>query len=1041
MAKKGVSKISGNTAPVIGEKTTYQVSEWYAGTTARQRNSSLVTWELFKKRRNGTFTTTHIRKKGVNHFTFGQVAAGETYRLEAYLFHPEGRGLLITPQTAAVPKIKKVELLYVDNTRGSVFSFFEKLRAQATCVNMLGKELVFTLWEEDKTGPGHHAGNQPIESKKAKVNKNGIAVAEFALTAALMRQAAKGEVDSQLEFYVTVEYYAHKKHATNNVHVSNPYYTVPATSPAPTAPKPEQNLPAPAASAPATPAKEKEENKNNTGQRQPTDSQQASGTATVDQPPTAPVSDGKSDAVVKDTKIEGIIDAYFAKKDFTKLTGQEAGNYTYTFGGKKAANNTSNTVNKEKVANAILSVGKVNDKLKTEKKYTTKEAIASALTATEYGTDTTSHKTVTFKTFALGEEFKKIGSAPLEEKVYLVVSTYLLQEKNATITVKEKDGIIQGSAGAALPISQISEAKMNSTEALTEVDRTEKTTFTGALAKVETGKDAEGKPISSEMLAIPVQLRPKSDDDLAKWKEKLNKGRPDGTYTYTFKNSYGVVDGNKAELAAAIVKNATNGSHGNPKLESGKTAHADDVKKALETKTYASGATVTFPVYRKETEMLWLEVSATGSKEHKKEFLKGEGAYFEIGNRCSCNRNLTESELKEILKYLRASENLEISDIWKPKNAGGASPSDSSLSSMLAKLNDVMNKYEINSCIRKVYFIAECYHETDRFYSTQEYDSAHTAKYDPYRGRGIIQITHKEAYERYSDYKGDDTIVSNYAQMATNLEYAFDSAGWYWKQGKKLNKGSSWAPSSDAKQRYNLNPRSYPKINYESAFGGYGSVNLNLVADNDDIDVISYLINGGDNGLAERKKYLTELKKIDIFKCGKNQILKTGDWHHPLSKMELRGWYNSGFHPSSSDHGDAPVRIAGKHDGLDLYAPAGTQVYACVKGKVHEIYESDTYGKTINIKGTYKGQSYYFFYAHLSEISINAGDSVELGAPIGKTGQTGNAEGQAAKMNHLHFEVRTTGERTGGKVDPLTTIQELGADVDRNPNKETQTGI
>jgi len=81
MAKKGVSKISGNTAPVIGEKTTYQVSEWYADTAAGQRNSSLVTWELFKKRRNGTFTTTHIRKKGVNHFTFGQVAAGETYRL------------------------------------------------------------------------------------------------------------------------------------------------------------------------------------------------------------------------------------------------------------------------------------------------------------------------------------------------------------------------------------------------------------------------------------------------------------------------------------------------------------------------------------------------------------------------------------------------------------------------------------------------------------------------------------------------------------------------------------------------------------------------------------------------------------------------------------------------------------------------------------------------------------------------------------------------------------------------------------------------
>ncbi len=700
MAKKGVSKISGNTAPVIGEKTTYQVSEWYAGTAAGQRNSSLVTWELFKKRRNGTFTTTHIRKKGVNHFTFGQVAAGETYRLEAYLFHPEGRGLVITPKPAAVPKIKKVELLYVDNSKGTVFSFFEKLRAQATCVNMLGKELVFTLWEDDKTGPGHHAGNQPIESKKARVNKNGIAMAEFALTAALMRQAAKGELDSQLEFYVTVEYYANKKHATNNVHVANPYYTAPAANPAPAAPKSEQNLPAPAAPAPTTPAKEKEENIKDVPQTQPADSQQASGTATVDQPPTNPILDGKSDAVVKHTKIEGIIDAYFAKKDFTKLTGQEAGNYTYTFGGKKAANNTSNAANKEKVANAILSVAKVNEKLKTEKKYTTKEAIVSALTAAEYGTDTTSHKTVTFKTFALGEEFKKIGSAPLEEKVYLVVSTYLLQEKNATITVKEKDGIIQGSAGAALPISQISEAKMNSTEALTEADRTEKTTFTGALAKVETGKDAEGKPISSEMLAIPVQLCPKSDDDLAKWKEKLSKGWPDGTYTYTFKNSYGVVDVNKAELAAAIVKNATNGSHGNPKLESGKTAHADDVKKALETKTYASGATVTFPVYRKETEMLWLEVSATGSKEHKKEFLKGEGGYFEIGRKCArCDAEITLQQIEILFgKHSRSSafrqEVVNYLNQYIQQNKNSDKP------------------IHINTCLRKAHFFAQVGAET-----------------------------------------------------------------------------------------------------------------------------------------------------------------------------------------------------------------------------------------------------------------------------------------------------------------------------------------
>ena len=123
---------------------------------------------------------------------------------------------------------------------------------------------------------------------------------------------------------------------------------------------------------------------------------------------------------------------------------------------------------------------------------------------------------------------------------------------------------------------------------------------------------------------------------------------------------------------------------------------------------------------------------------------------------------------------------------------------------------------------------------------------------------------------------------------------------------------------------------------------------------------------------------------------------------------------------------------------LDLYAPIGTQVYTCVTGEVHEVYESETYGKTINIKGDYKGTTYYFFYAHLSEVNVSAKDPVDAGSLIGKTGKTGNASNQESKMNHLHFEVRTTGNRTGGRVDPLTTIAELKTGVNTNPDQTTQ---
>ncbi len=98
MPKKGVSAISGNVSPVVGEKNTYHVSDWYPDTPTSERDLKAVTWELFRKRSNGKFTTTHVRKKGDSSFTFGEASLGHTYRLEGYLHEPEGGGLIITPK-------------------------------------------------------------------------------------------------------------------------------------------------------------------------------------------------------------------------------------------------------------------------------------------------------------------------------------------------------------------------------------------------------------------------------------------------------------------------------------------------------------------------------------------------------------------------------------------------------------------------------------------------------------------------------------------------------------------------------------------------------------------------------------------------------------------------------------------------------------------------------------------------------------------------------------------------------------------------------
>jgi lysozyme family protein len=241
MSKKGVSKISGNPTPTVGEKTTYMVTDWYPATPAGERNPAEVIWELFKKRDNGSFTTTNIKKKGDGSFTFGEVAAKNTYRLEAYLHKPEGQGpttLDITPQPAGVPQITKVDLRYVDDSPGTVFSYTEKLVAKAQCVNLTGKKLLFTLWEDDAPGEGHNANNQFVESREAIVDRTGTATAEFVLTKALMQKASQGERDpKELEFYVTVEYYKDKKHASENREVKNPDCKPPVLQSGPSTPK------------------------------------------------------------------------------------------------------------------------------------------------------------------------------------------------------------------------------------------------------------------------------------------------------------------------------------------------------------------------------------------------------------------------------------------------------------------------------------------------------------------------------------------------------------------------------------------------------------------------------------------------------------------------------------------------------------------------------------------------------------------------------------------------------------------------------------
>lgn len=242
MAKKGVLRITGNTSPKTGVKTFYKVTEWYPDTPLNERKESLVTWELFRKRADGKFTTTTIKKQGINHFTFGKDAWKYTFRVEGYLHGPEGKepmSIIVKPQKneqQAPPKEKEIlgiKLTYHDGTPvNKKLSYKDRLWATAKCQGMEGEYITFSLWEDDEIGEGHNKKNQFIlKSSPVQVDSKGYARWNFALLNTYISIANKREDDKKKHEYYVIAEYKGKLKASDNASVDNPEYKAPTPPP------------------------------------------------------------------------------------------------------------------------------------------------------------------------------------------------------------------------------------------------------------------------------------------------------------------------------------------------------------------------------------------------------------------------------------------------------------------------------------------------------------------------------------------------------------------------------------------------------------------------------------------------------------------------------------------------------------------------------------------------------------------------------------------------------------------------------------------
>ncbi|GAA3073527.1 hypothetical protein GCM10020254_16700 [Streptomyces goshikiensis] len=111
---------------------------------------------------------------------------------------------------------------------------------------------------------------------------------------------------------------------------------------------------------------------------------------------------------------------------------------------------------------------------------------------------------------------------------------------------------------------------------------------------------------------------------------------------------------------------------------------------------------------------------------------------------------------------------------------------------------------------------------------------------------------------------------------------------------------------------------------------------------------------------------------------------------------------------------------SGYHTGVDFPVPTGTTVKSVGSGQIVSAGWAGAYGYQVVIRHS---DGRYSQYAHLSALSVKAGQQVSGGQRIGRSGSTGNTTGP-----HLHFEMRT-GPGYGTDIDPLAYLRGRGVRI------------
>ncbi len=167
-------------------------------------------------------------------------------------------------------------------------------------------------------------------------------------------------------------------------------------------------------------------------------------------------------------------------------------------------------------------------------------------------------------------------------------------------------------------------------------------------------------------------------------------------------------------------------------------------------------------------------------------------------------------------------------------------------------MNKTCPLYDIDTPHEYAHFLAQACHETDHFKTLCEYASgkAYEGRIDlgntrpgdgvKFKGRGIFQTTGRSNFLQLGIKKGQRDLFINTPTLLEQPEYAVWSACEYWKT-RGLNDAANHADGDILKKKYKGN-----------------IINVSPV------EFISITINGGYNGMEERKKFYAKAKSVLI---------------------------------------------------------------------------------------------------------------------------------------------------------------------------------